>query len=371
MIGTNEISPITETAEPFRSNIPNTEKERIHNSGSLNISTIEHCDTKKRKRKILYNGVYQIDNYIGREDNLKIPEINQSDGFLVDDESSEFDEDDIIRVEGGIRSSDDEDDEEGNKAQIGINQIHRKKSKLRRQPSELEIRTEIREFIRVMKEAAENDIIAYSEGKIAISKLKLVDEVCKKVSMSNLSGYFVTEGVLDVLSQWLSPFKDGTLPNLSIRTKVLKLLSCISIGEDDLVSTELGKTLCELWKNTTETLENRQIIRILIQRWVRLISKTRPLEGIDSTSFKDKRDSQVRTSQLNSNANAPQIEQRTARVPINTGYNFKIIPRSDEPNLCHEVRNTTEKPIETISRSKKARNKSKHAMKISLEGRGL
>lgn len=300
----------------------------------------------------------------------------QHDDLIVDDGSSDFDEDDIIRVEGGIKSSDDEYDEKvgGNYTD---NKLNVNKNLAGRKLSETEILSEIRQFIQLMKDAARKDEIAYSGGMVAISKLKMVDEVCRRVSMNNLSSYFISEGVLDVLSQWISPFNDDTLPNLSIRTKILKLISSIPLGEEDITSTELGKTLCKLWKNSAETIENRQIIRTLIQRWVRLISKpiSSSLDTLSKTPVTvGKLNPQNNyNNESNSKKKPLYMEPRTARIPITTGYNFKVIPQNDRSSIEDNTSTYTNKPIGgiNITKSSRTRNKSKHAMKISLEGRGL
>lgn len=357
------------TSEQFNSNtFPEKEQE---------TKNLHEVIRKKRKIKKHFTQIHVNDEknnkfVLPNNDDLRV------DDFIVEDGSSDFDEDDIIRVEGGIKSSDDECDEKISNDFIEDTSLNVQKNSLGRKFSETEVRTEIREFIQLMKDAANKDEIAYSDGKVAISKLKMIDEVCKRVSMNNLSNYFISEGVLDVLSQWLSPFKDGTLPNLSIRNKILKLISNIPLGEEDITSTELGKTLCKLWKNSAETIENRQIIRTLIQRWVRLISKDRPssLETIDKVPITpESLKSQIKSNnnESTSKKSSFHIEPRTARIPINTGYNFKVIPQNDNSSIEHNASTFTDKSIGNISinRSSRTRNRSKHAMKISLEGKGL
>lgn len=345
----------------------------------INISSIKEQEGsyEKKKRKIT-KGIGQIPvDDDDKNDKMDVTSKHnvQCDDFIVDDGSSDFDEDDIIRVEGGIKSSDDEYDEKVSGNYID-NKSNVNKNLSGRKLSETEIRSEIRQFIQLMKDAARKDEVAYSDGKVAISKLKMVDEVCRRVSLNNLSGYFISEGVLDVLSLWLSPFNDGTLPNLSIRTKILKLISSIPLGEEDITSTELGKILCKLWKNSAETIENRQIIRTLIQRWVRLISKPIPSSSLDTLIktpvANDKLNSQNNVN-IESKKNSLYVEPRTARVPITTGYNFKVIPHNDSSSIEDSTSTYTDKSIGgiNITKSSRNRNRSKHAMKISLEGRGL
>ncbi|KAJ1611329.1 iwsip-like protein [Cryptosporidium canis] len=362
-------------------------EQTVDASFTLNgqLSTDIHSKNKhsvpggEKKRKVATDYIQEsLDN--NKDNNLNSNEEygTHHDDFIVDDGSSDFDEDDVIRVEGGIKSSDDEcDDKVG--ADYAKNKLTTNKHLVARKFSETEIRSEVRQFIQQMKDAAKNDEAAYRDGKVAISKLKMVDEVCKRVSMNNLSSYFISEGVLDVLSQWISPFNDGTLPNLSIRTKILKLINNIPLGEEELTSTDLGKVLCRLWKSSSETIENRQIIRTLIQRWVRLISKPIPSSTLSTTNNTTPTTNKVNSSN-NSNSNgtiskdnALYVEPRTARIPVNTGYNFKVIPQNDSSSIEEGTHSYNDKSIGgiSISRNNRTKNKSMHAMKISLEGRGL
>ncbi|KAH8583892.1 IWS1 transcription factor [Cryptosporidium sp. chipmunk genotype I] len=349
------------------STFPEKKKENLH-------------EEKRKKRKIIKKYSSQIHINEEKNNELAFPDNDNihADKFIVDDGSSDFDEDDVIRVEGGIKSSDDEYDEKNSGDFIEGTNLNVNKNSVGRRFSETEIRTEIRQFIQLMKDAANKDEIAYLDGKVAISKLKMIDEVCRRVSMNNLLNYFVSEGVLDVLSQWLSPFNDGTLPNLSIRNKILKLINSIPLGEEDITSTELGKTLCKLWKNPTETIENKQIIRTLIQRWVRLISKTKPSSSLETICrvpvTAENLESKIKSNNESIlNKSTLHVEPRTARIPITTGYNFKVIPQNDNSSIEHNASTFTDRSIGNISinRSSRARNKTKHAMKISLEGKGL
>lgn len=386
MVEINELNSGLSNNEATKNNETNTDGEKtpigLFNSNFFSEKEQESLSREKRKkRKTITKNFSQVHLNDGKNNNLNIPDNYDLhyNNFIVEDDSSGYDEDDIIRVEGGIKSSDDEYDEKIGGNYIESKNLNMNKNSVGRKLSETEIRTEIRQFIQLMKDAANKDEVAYSDGKVAISKLKMIDEVCRKVSMSNLSNYFISEGVLDILSQWLSPFNDGSLPNLSIRNKILKLISGIPLREEDVTSTELGKTLCKLWKNPAETIENRQIIRTLIQRWVRLISKTRAPSSLETTSsaaaitndlnpkIKSKNDD------ANSNKSTLHVEPRTARIPIATGYNFKVVPQNDSSNIEHNTGAFTDKSIGIISinRNNRTKNRSKHAMKISLEGRGL
>ncbi|KAH8741539.1 iwsip-like protein [Cryptosporidium ryanae] len=343
-------------------------------SESINDNSIQPKVRKKRRKTDIVlspNFLKNSDTSIVGKEILSSENKTQLDEFLVNDESSDFDEDDIIPVEGGILSSEDDNNNKTKNVsrKFGGN-MH--KSISGRHVSEIDMRVKVRNFVQKMNEAASDDEKAYQDGKKAMFKLKMLDEVLEKVSMSNLTTYFISEGVVEVLCRWLRPFNDGTLPSLSIRNNILKLICNMSLTEEDIVSTEIGKVVCELWKNPAETQENRQMIRSLMQRWMKLISKTRNNESDEFNG--------VPVCTLNNESSGEQkegkpgksvlyVEPRTARIPVNTGYNFRITPQNDDSSIQSNVQVSAEKQVGIIS--KKGKNKTKHAMRVSLEGRGL
>lgn len=86
------------------------------------------------------------------------------------------------------------------------------------------IKAEVELFLSRMELAVEKDVKANEEKKPAIHKLKLCREMVDTLSQSHLQGTFLDEGGLTVLTHWLSPLPDGSLPNINIRTAILKLL---------------------------------------------------------------------------------------------------------------------------------------------------
>ncbi|KAK6590741.1 iwsip-like protein [Cryptosporidium xiaoi] len=342
----------------FEESYPETKRD-----GFLHYSDTR-LGVEKKKQKTDLNAPTIVKNPLFNENKAQLDE------FLVNDESSEFDEDDIIPVEGGISSSDDNTNKTKDVSKkFGVN---RRKNNSGRQISEIEIRDKVRNFIQRMNEAASDDEKAYQDGKKAMFKLKMVDEVCEKASMSNWTTFFISEGIVDVLCRWLKPFSDGTLPNLSIRSSILKLICNMPLTEEDIISTEIGKVVCELWKNPAEIHENRQMIRSLIQRWMKLISKTKHSESVEfnggSVSPLNK-EFDYRVKESKPENSALHVEPRTARIPITTGYHFKITPQNDESSIQTDIQASVEKQMGIMS--KKSRNRTKHAMRVSLEGRGL
>lgn len=66
-------------------------------------------------------------------------------------------------------------------------------------------------------------------GKAATSKLRLLPLVETQLRKFDLREAFLDAGVLHVMTDWLTPLVDRSLPNLQVRETMLKLLSEVSI----------------------------------------------------------------------------------------------------------------------------------------------
>lgn len=59
----------------------------------------------------------------------------------------------------------------------------------------------------------------------AIKKLKMLPLVESQLKKIDLREALLDSGILNVITDWLTRLPDGSLPNLQIREKLLKLLS--------------------------------------------------------------------------------------------------------------------------------------------------
>ncbi|GLC34484.1 hypothetical protein PLESTB_001256100 [Pleodorina starrii] len=117
-----------------------------------------------------------------------------------------------------------------------------------------------------------------SAAKIpAISKLKLLPEVEDFLAQRKYHESFLQQGGLGVLKGWLEPYHDGTLPNMRVRTTVLKGLQKLPIDtrhedhKEMLRKSQLGKNVMFLFKCNEETSDNRRIAKELVHSWSRPI----------------------------------------------------------------------------------------------------
>ncbi|UKK02532.1 hypothetical protein MACK_002625 [Theileria orientalis] len=130
---------------------------------------------------------------------------------------------------------------------------------------------------------AERMMIAYREdlesiknGKPGLAKLKMLNSL-SDINKPSWRQWCITEGVATALASWLDNLPDGSLPNLTVRTKILEIALQLPLQPSDLRETGLGRKIVSLWNHPDECDSNRTIIRAIVQKW------TRPMLGIASS----------------------------------------------------------------------------------------
>ena len=127
-------------------------------------------------------------------------------------------------------------------------------------------------MISQMREAADEDRRLNQAGQAAVNKLGLLKLVIKQLNKHDLQNSFIDCGILGVLAEWLSPLPDNSLPHITIRTEILKILQIYpQINTDMLKQSKLGRVVMGLYKNTKERFSNREMARKLIHQWARPI----------------------------------------------------------------------------------------------------
>ena len=74
-----------------------------------------------------------------------------------------------------------------------------------------------------MEAAAEEDSEQHAAGRPAVQKLKMLSEVEDFLAQRKYHEMFINVGGLGVLKAWLEPYKDGSLPNVKVRSAILRI----------------------------------------------------------------------------------------------------------------------------------------------------
>lgn len=136
----------------------------------------------------------------------------------------------------------------------------------------------VEEFQGKLERAAQEDAEANLRGEPAIHKLRILPELISTLRKKQLQKEFLDRGVFTILKNWLEPLPDWSLPNIKIRTAVLRLLGelPIDVGNDErkrqLKESGLGKVVMFLSKlEKEETMQNRMLAKELVDNWSRPI----------------------------------------------------------------------------------------------------
>mmetsp|Transcript_9621 Transcript_9621/g.13067 ORF Transcript_9621/g.13067 Transcript_9621/m.13067 type:complete len:453 (+) Transcript_9621:142-1500(+) len=267
-----------------------------------------------------------------------------------------------------------------------------------------EARQHVELFLSKMELAVDQDQEANQRGRPAIHKLQMLKEVQEVVEKTYLHEDLLEAGLLNVMRAWLEPLKDGSIPNVNVRTTLLKLLKKLPVNvemfdrRDQLKKSGLGKMVMFLYKLPEESMQNKKIAQSLVEQW------SRPIFEL-STRYEDLRrgedDAHIPQSREKLKEKAGAIGEgdlvRDAIDPLelrpgDPGYRYRAsVPQRTTMDYLHrpESRVKVDGPIKArntagndgsrsfriqkkmVSIAQNAKKKDVHAMKVSIEGRGL
>lgn len=260
-----------------------------------------------------------------------------------------------------------------------------------------------------MELAADQDAEANKSNRPAIHKLQMLSEVEEVLDKTTLHEDLLEAGLLNVVKMWLEPLSDGSIPNVNVRTTLLRCLKKLPINvemfdrREQLKNSGLGKIIMFFYKLPEETLQNKRAAQFLVEMWSRPIfelstrwedlkrmeERDRAAEVEEPTQRKGK--GVAGGSQFASHDMASKAKS-DAPKPGEEGYrNHATIPEKSKMDYVRRPDSKIQVEGSIKARNSKgpdgsksskinskmnhmrlnARKKDIHAMKVSVEGRGV
>ncbi|CAA7389709.1 unnamed protein product [Spirodela intermedia] len=290
-----------------------------------------------------------------------------------------------------------EEDEEINRLFKG----GKKKKKTEKSPAELALVVE--HLMAELEVTAEEDAELNRQSKPAINKLKKLPLLIEVLSKKNLQQEFLDHGVLTVLKNWLEPLPDGSLPNMNIRSAILKILTDFPIDleqydrREQLKKSGLGKVIMFLSKSDEETTANRRLAKDLVDKWSRPIfnksTRFEDMRGFDDERIPYRRPPmkkqvskaaglESRDDDLDEFSQGPKAGQGASRQhasrPEPLPLDFVVRPQSkiDPDEIRARAKQVSQdqrrlKMNRKLQQLKAPKKKQLQATKLSVEGRGM
>lgn len=136
-------------------------------------------------------------------------------------------------------------------------------------------------------------------------------------------------GLLHRLARWLRRDKDGSLPNIALRTSLYKILNTLQVTEDQLENSQIGKTLMKYWQHDDETAANKKLLSSILEKWMRpMLRLSTDYSTIHEIDEERMSDILHRKKLLDSQPKPINYNPKRARIPEPAKFDYAYRPQA-------------------------------------------
>lgn len=241
----------------------------------------------------------------------------------------------------------------------------------------------IARLIADMRVAAREDRDLNESKQPAFRKIAMLQLVLTQLRKADLQMAFVEANVLSVMTDWLAPMPDRSLPSLKIRQELLKLLLNLKIDDQSrLKESGIGKAVMYLYKHPKELRDNKILAGKIINNWARpIFNKSSDYRDYDKEERRGRDEELVVRKRRQEETEEAEEGLRPgdpgwiarARVPMPASYQYVKRPKwqtdADVNSRQKKEMTRLDKHIRAAADRKRLAKSNRRAVDISIEGR--
>jgi len=246
---------------------------------------------------------------------------------------------------------------------------------------------QIAQLIADMRVAAREDRDLNEDKKPAVKKIAMLSQIMSQLNKADLQMAFVEANVLSVMTDWLAPMPDKSLPSVRIRQELLTLLKNLRVDDQSrLKESGIGKAVMYLYKHPKELRENKVMAQKIIQNWSRPIFNKSSDPRDYNKEERNARDREMRAKQKKRKKEEPEEPEEglrpgdpgwvaRARVPRPTGNDYVRRPEWQNEADLSKIKKKEATKLDRHMRAAMDRKRNalanRRAVEMSLEGRKM
>jgi len=246
---------------------------------------------------------------------------------------------------------------------------------------------QIARLIADMRVAAREDRDLNEDKKPAVKKIAMLSQIMSQLNKADLQMAFVEANVLSVMTDWLAPMPDKSLPSLRIRQELLTLLKNLRVDDQSrLKESGIGKAVMYLYKHPKELRENKVMAQKIIQNWSRPIFNKSSDPRDYNKEERNARDRDMRAKQKRRKKDEPEEPEEglrpgdpgwvaRARVPRPSGNDYVRRPEWQTDADLSKIKKKEATKLDRHMRAAQDRKRNalanRRAVEMSLEGRKM